>query len=173
MSSPTSVYFISDGEHVKIGVAHDPTERLQALQTANPKDLELLTTVEFESKGEAHSAEKMLHRRLAGHHIRGEWFRLDVPKILAALCGQVVEDNKVDSALRFELVGPNVTLGDVDRQVERQNQKITATLTELVHRPKCFISQALSDGFTYDSKFNDVLIALGTEEASANGEQDD
>jgi len=65
------VYFISDGQYVKIGLAKDSYQRLKQLQVANPKDLKLIGvcygTIRFE---------KELHRRFESSHVRGEWFEI-------------------------------------------------------------------------------------------------
>lgn len=71
-----TVYFIEDGDAVKIGYTKDknPEKRLRALQTANPRKLRLLGFipggVEVESR---------IHSELAHHRLEGEWFELCRP----------------------------------------------------------------------------------------------
>jgi hypothetical protein len=68
------VYFIretGDDGHIKIGTtAGSPHVRLRALQTANPRPLELLGAI----PGDA-SVERKLHERFSHLRLAGEWFR--------------------------------------------------------------------------------------------------
>lgn len=65
-----SVYFIRDESGlVKIGHARNPWQRLQDLQVASPTQLAIVRVVDGGQK-----TEKWLHKRFAGHHVRGEWF---------------------------------------------------------------------------------------------------
>lgn len=72
---PSRVYFIRDGQRVKIGHSMDPRARMRALRTH--RDLELLITIPGGPKREAE-----LHRKFAAFKIKGtkEWFRL-MPEI--------------------------------------------------------------------------------------------
>jgi hypothetical protein len=64
------VYFISDGEFIKIGRSDDyPIGRIGSLQTANARDLKLLAVIPGADR-ECH-----LHRLFSAHHVRREWFR--------------------------------------------------------------------------------------------------
>jgi hypothetical protein len=64
------VYFISDGERVKIGRSVNIESRLNALQTSTAVPLKLLAAIPGGGR------ERELHRRFAHLRIRGEWFRL-------------------------------------------------------------------------------------------------
>jgi excisionase family DNA binding protein len=65
-----SVYFIQAASGpIKIGIALDPVERLAGLQISHFETLTLLAAVEG-----GITLETELHRRFAGHNIRGEWF---------------------------------------------------------------------------------------------------
>jgi hypothetical protein len=67
-----TIYFISDGEYVKIGYTNgNPLERLASLQTGNARLLKVLHTMPGSL-----SEEQALHQRF--HHLRacGEWFEL-------------------------------------------------------------------------------------------------
>lgn len=64
------VYFITDGEAIKIGKANNPKSRLSALQTSHYKPLAVLATM---SGGE--ELERELHRTFDALRIRGEWFK--------------------------------------------------------------------------------------------------
>lgn len=70
---PSFVYFVADrnGDHVKIGVSHDPDKRLSSLQTGNRDKLHLLAVVEGDSSLEQEYHERFKHLRRSG-----EWFAL-------------------------------------------------------------------------------------------------
>lgn len=80
------VYFVRAGGGIKIGWSTNVGKRIAAIATANPVPLELLFTVEGGAK-----LERALHRRLADHRLRNEWFRdcPEVREVLAAVraCG--------------------------------------------------------------------------------------
>jgi hypothetical protein len=66
------VYFISDGEFVKIGYSADWRARLKALQTSNPRELCAAAVI-----AGTIADERALHRRFASDRLRAdnEWFR--------------------------------------------------------------------------------------------------
>lgn len=70
------VYFISDGEYVKIGVAKDLSKRLTALQTANARKLELLFAIPTNSEKTAFELEGILHNQYSHYAVSGEWFNI-------------------------------------------------------------------------------------------------
>lgn len=71
----SNVYFIRSGPLVKIGFADDVAARLVQLQTGNPYGLQLVAVLtEVTSK-----LERVYHKALAEHRVRGEWFRLAGP----------------------------------------------------------------------------------------------
>lgn len=70
------VYFIKNGNVVKIGRSEAPYKRMKDMEVANHANLEMLALVDGGLK-----REKSLHKRFQKHHIRGEWFTLD-PAIL-------------------------------------------------------------------------------------------
>lgn len=71
------VYFISDGEYLKIGISNNPESRLRTLQTSNARPLEIIHVIPTHSKESALSLEGQLHDRLAEHRLSGEWFNMD------------------------------------------------------------------------------------------------
>lgn len=75
------VYFIADGEFVKIGKANDVNQRKASLETGNPRDLTILGTITCDSEAESFSLEKKLHRHFEPWNHRGEWFIIG-PQIL-------------------------------------------------------------------------------------------
>lgn len=65
-----------DGGPVKIGVAADVEKRVRQLQTGQSARLRVLHVWQGDR-----GMERELHRRLAGHHVGGEWFA-PVPALL-------------------------------------------------------------------------------------------
>ncbi|HEY6461145.1 MAG TPA: GIY-YIG nuclease family protein, partial [Polyangiaceae bacterium] len=60
---------------VKIGQTWDVLARMRGLQTANPRELELLVVM---AQADADGwDERSLHYRFRAHHERFEWFRLE------------------------------------------------------------------------------------------------
>lgn len=70
------VYFISDGEYVKIGVAKDLSKRLISLQTANARKLELLFAIPTNGEKSAFELERILHNQYSHYVVNGEWFNI-------------------------------------------------------------------------------------------------
>jgi Meiotically up-regulated gene 113 len=66
------IYFLKNGDAVKIGYTENYSQRLQQLQTGSPHQLEFLGTMEGSIEDET-----ALHARFNGIRIRGEWFRLN------------------------------------------------------------------------------------------------
>jgi DNA-binding CsgD family transcriptional regulator len=67
------IYFVSDGEYVKIGFTEDEdvTKRLKSLQTGNARELKIVGTIEG-----GYDTEVVLHRVFSTLRVRGEWFDL-------------------------------------------------------------------------------------------------
>jgi hypothetical protein len=70
------IYFITDGEYVKIGFTdqNDITNRLNALQIGNARKLRLLGCIEG-----GRETESVLHNVFQGFRVRGEWFLMSLP----------------------------------------------------------------------------------------------
>lgn len=68
------VYFIRNGDTVKIGYSANPEKRMAQLQTGAAHKLELLGQVPGTPL-----TERMYHQRFSNVHIRGEMFELDGP----------------------------------------------------------------------------------------------
>ena len=65
------VYFITDGEFIKIGKANDPMERMRTMQTGNARELKMLGYYEDYDE----ELEGYMHKRFSHDRVRGEWFR--------------------------------------------------------------------------------------------------
>lgn len=63
------VYFISDGEAIKIGTSTRPDRRVRALQTSHPRRLRIVGVM----RGGA-ALEQELHRKFRRVRLKGEWF---------------------------------------------------------------------------------------------------
>jgi hypothetical protein len=66
------VYFITDGQYVKIGFSGNVRGRLHDLQVASPRKLIIAGVVPYGTK----SLEQELHQQFKHLRIRGEWFKI-------------------------------------------------------------------------------------------------
>ena len=71
------VYFVTDGEFVKIGSAASLPNRIKQLQTGNARKLKALFVVNVENQDEAIKTEHDIHKMFENYHVSGEWFKLD------------------------------------------------------------------------------------------------
>lgn len=80
------LYIIAAGKGgpVKIGHSRSPESRLTSLQSGNPKRLNLIWTLPFESRDGAKSAERTAHQNLDCLRMEGEWFDIDRSGAIAA-----------------------------------------------------------------------------------------
>lgn len=70
------VYAIGrDEEFVKFGIAHDPKKRLSAIMVGCPVDVFILSAMEVDSRVVALEIERLVHKAMNKHYLRGEWFR--------------------------------------------------------------------------------------------------
>lgn len=78
-----AVYFISDGEFVKIGYSANPDGRLGEIQTGSPKLLTLIATMPGDTE-----LEQAFHYRFAEYRTVGEWFQITglLAELLTVLC---------------------------------------------------------------------------------------
>lgn len=96
------VYFISDGELIKIGyTGSSPHKRLAALQTGNPKPLGLLA---FKPEW-GMDKEKELHRKFAPLRAFGEWFYASKDLIEYIGVALTSIDSGISKLQDFEIVG--------------------------------------------------------------------
>jgi len=75
------IYFISDGDYVKIGKADDLTERLVTITTHNPRDIKILATIKV-GKNNIFKEERLAHEFFENYRIKGEWFSKDILPLL-------------------------------------------------------------------------------------------
>lgn len=83
----TSIYFILDLSNgmIKIGLADDVRRRMRQFQTGNPGRLELLATIDCQSRRKAFALERQLHGYYAERNIGKEWFNIPRHEIDALL----------------------------------------------------------------------------------------
>jgi Meiotically up-regulated gene 113 len=74
----STLYIIRNlnSRRIKIGKSNNPLKRLQALQTGNDDQLELIATLEIEDAAVL-AAERTLHIMFQAFRKDGEWFELD------------------------------------------------------------------------------------------------
>ena len=75
------VYFIRNGNTVKIGHSHSPHKRMADMRTANHAKLEMLAITDG-----GRMREKVLHKKFAKLRLSGEWFTL-APEITKYISG--------------------------------------------------------------------------------------
>ena len=69
------IYFISDGNGIKIGLAVDIDQRLLDLQTGNSRKLILLVHIAI-PKEQLYSEENKTHKYFEKYHLQGEWYSI-------------------------------------------------------------------------------------------------
>lgn len=94
------IYFIQNGDMVKIGYSDNPVVRMGALQTASSEILKLRLVID----GDA-STELILHKRFTVYRSHHEWFRLEGSLL------KFIEDNE-QYAMPY---APNVSLVSRDK----------------------------------------------------------
>lgn len=77
----THLYLIQCGALFKIGIAHNVGQRMKQLRTSNPLEMQLLHTLLFECKQDAHTMELALHRHFSNRRVSGEWFNLSPSEV--------------------------------------------------------------------------------------------
>ena len=84
MADSPSIYFLHDGECIKIGYSANPRSRVSSLQTACSRLVRLLGTISGSEEDE-----KRLHERFAHLRVRGEWFRAhsELTEFIKSRCG--------------------------------------------------------------------------------------
>lgn len=91
LPKPCFVYYILNFEKtkVKIGISNNPVSRAKAIQTASGEEIELLHTIQFDSRQDALNAEKFLHDVFSNARKKpskvaksSEWFDSRICKVL-------------------------------------------------------------------------------------------
>ncbi len=68
------IYFITDGEFIKIGITSGSLRtKISVIKAHNPRNLEVLFVIDDEDEDMV-ELEKTLHRRFENCNIGGEWF---------------------------------------------------------------------------------------------------
>lgn len=66
-----AIYFVTDGEAIKIGFAGNVRKRIANLQISHHFPLFLLGSIPA-----TRHEESVIHRRFVQHRLRGEWFKI-------------------------------------------------------------------------------------------------
>lgn len=80
------VYFLYDGESVKVGHSKNPRKRVKQLQTGSSSKIQLLGTIYGDK-----ALEKEIHRQFNRFRIINEWFRPEDELI------QFINDNIIEN----------------------------------------------------------------------------
>lgn len=107
------VYFIRTAQYIKIGFSTRPLDRLRALQTAHPEELEIMGTREA-----SRDLETELHAYLDDYRVRGEWFQAVGPIM------DYIEENTPEgreaAATQARLKPPSPPLSDASKKMIAQ-----------------------------------------------------
>lgn len=81
------VYFMSDGDAIKVGISDHPPKRYKQLQTGNPEKLRILNVVAFPCRQTAKRHEDLWKSQWAAYATNGgrEWFRPPNAELKTAL----------------------------------------------------------------------------------------
>lgn len=71
------VYFITDGEYIKIGIAASLPNRVRQLQTGNARRLKALYVIPQKNQKESLNIERTMHEYFNGKRMNGEWFDIE------------------------------------------------------------------------------------------------
>jgi hypothetical protein len=114
-----NVYVIQAGNKkgaIKIGVADNPSKRLDDLQVGNHVELKILAVIPCSSKTHAYHLEGVLHRELSKYKIRGEWFQNKVNL-------KIIFDSVHKKGLKAELVPECTTNQNLIKKIRKRNLK--------------------------------------------------
>lgn len=81
----TSVYMLTCGKFVKVGLAKDVRKRIADLQVANPYPLQYVHSHDFEGFRYARLCEMAAHEMLKPWSHHGEWFATSTSRVRSAL----------------------------------------------------------------------------------------
>lgn len=99
------VYFITDGEYIKIGMAASLPNRVKQLQVGNARKLKVLYIIPANNQKEALGIEKMFHNYFKELNVSGEWFKLSEDKIRDGCMSKGYYPYKAISKFNFEIDG--------------------------------------------------------------------
>ncbi len=126
------VYFVTDGEAIKIGVSTFLKLRLQDLQTSNHRTLQVIGTIPG-----GPDMERRLHKRFEHLWLRGEWYRAE-SELLSFIHEEVAVRNEVKQ-VRQELQAWKER--QVSLEVKAASQIVADDLSVLIENPEDGIAQ--------------------------------
>jgi hypothetical protein len=74
MKGSDNVYILQAGDYIKVGVSNNIKNRINQMQTGNPKKINLIAKRSFNKRSEAFYIEGVIHQFLKDHRQSGEWF---------------------------------------------------------------------------------------------------
>ena len=74
IDSKWHVYFVTDGQYVKIGKGCDTNNRISQLQTGNPRPIKTLFRIYVNCEPDAYKLESFFHTVYREYRMCGEWF---------------------------------------------------------------------------------------------------
>lgn len=151
------VYFVGAPGRIKIGFTRKPEKRLLALRRADMEELEVLAIVDG-----SRSDENGLHKMLADHRLRGEWFHdNDIVRDTMArfIAGEIrfakpvdIEDQPRPSPRDVTTDVVNVAMGELRFLVDEIQRRMSAGIpaSDLVWFAK-FLTDEIIDPLTSPS----------------------
>ena len=98
------IYFIQNGDFVKIGITFDVKARLAIFQMASPLELKVMRLINGSEELESY-----LHRRLSKYNVRGEWFLLNAEVIATMNSFPHLSSEEINSSRKPPKVPNNLT----------------------------------------------------------------
>lgn len=99
------VYFITDGELTKVGIAASLPNRMKQLQTGNGRKLRAMYIIPENTQKEALDVERMLHKCFSEKQEVGEWFNITEEEVKRVCLRNGLELHIPTSKFDFEVDG--------------------------------------------------------------------
>ena len=115
---------------VKCYIAQNPKKRIKELQTGNPEVLNIVLTIECNSRNHARLVERTLHEQLIGVNVLGEWFKVRSDKLYKVLRRLAIDPN-CDVIEEFNLQAPTEKTRSMLRAERKRNESQAKHINEV------------------------------------------
>lgn len=139
LNTHNMVYFITDGNYIKIGKADDVGQRLIQLQTGNPNKLSIL----YSMIGE-YDLEKTIHDFYKDYRVEGEWFNIPLDNL----------SRFIDNIFRLE--SNDDVIGYINARINYKSSKVIYTSKILD-----YVFDTMSEGNIITSKGISINTGIG------------
>jgi T5orf172 domain len=133
---PTFVYVVTarGSPMLRIGLAHDPGQRLRELQVGSPLPLELAHAHPCPDRQAAEAILAELERRFAGRRAHGHWYRLEAGAVRSALKHPAILAAPQQAAAARRLAAAEDAKREAARKRRRRRGSRARTAKELAHQ---------------------------------------